>query len=227
MQDFLDSFWEWFKEKTTSPLYATYAFCFVVHNWQIFFTLFFQDNDQLDVPKIEYVQQHFFYKPGAWVLIDYADALLIPALLTFGIIRYLPRVITWAHKLNVKHYFERKRIYETELLAFEKEKNTGLKKLVNVKSEQASAIKKIENLIPEKQVWEKEFGELGDKLNQVHFNEAIRTIYENQGWVHQMPSGFIAFADVHGLIEFNEDRGKIFLTPKGKLFAKKFISRNR
>lgn len=221
MQDFLDSFWEWYKEKTTSPLFATFVFCFVIENWKIFFTLFFQDSVIIGIPKIEYINKYFFGDQGWLLVFDYLKVFLIPIIFTYLIIRWLPYISAWAHKLSVLHYFERKGFYDRALLDFEKAKNVDLNMLADVKVEQANAIERIEQSTPE--AWERDFKVLEDRLNEVGFSNAIKQIYGEGGFVSRMPSSFVAFGDVNGLLEFNDNRSAVSLTDKGKFFAKKIL----
>ena len=233
MDEALKSIWDWFKEKTTSPLYPTYAFCFMFHNWKIFFTLFFQDVGQLEgMTKVKYVTTYFVTQ-GGWQAFfqNMWDIFLFPAAITFCVISFLPRLHLWAHKLNVKHYFERKRIYEQENLLFAKAENRDLKELADIKREQASAkeviVKEDARVVTTKEdLWEKEYQSLRDGLKTYGFEVVIETVYQKNGLIvrgghRNAEADTLAFADACGLIDIDEN--VIRLTEKGKYFSRMYL----
>src|SRR3989344_4082156 len=152
-------------ERTTSPLYGVYAISFVIWNWKVIYTLFWEDKGIFSSsPRVDYVQQNFLFQSNPngdiWpALINILWILIPPAVLTFIIIMWMPRLHAWAHRLSVRAHFDRKAVFYQERLLYETMEQKNLKSLAEVTQEQVKIKKEIvENLTQEEQ-WGLEFEE--------------------------------------------------------------------
>jgi hypothetical protein len=247
MPETVKSIGAWFKEKTTSPLYGVFIACLLFWNWRIIYTLFWQDMGIITIPTIEYIQRNLlFIQPDEGllnILINKGWMLVPPVIFTYLIIRWLPPVHEWAHRIHVKNYFSRKIVFFEEKLKYqqlklkhEESKKGILKSLVGIKQEQVESEKQIqksekeiEKSLSNQDRWEIEFSEFIKTANATKFKETLDLIYrydgqlQNQYGEKNSSSASLAVADSHGLISLDSKTAR--LTEKGKFFAKKFLDR--
>lgn len=223
MLEIFESLSQWFKEKTTSPLYGTYIFAIIFWNWRFFYTLFFQAQTSLSIPKIEYVEQKFLsdglVQHFLWFLIP-------PLVITYIIIWWLPIVANLVHKRHLRFYFYRKSTYDEEKLVYEERRKQILNQLVGIKEQQIESTKKIQKSLTNEERWEEEYNEFTKSNIFQRFEQIIEAVYKNSGYLpnSNVDSNMIAGADVRGLTTFQDSsRTQIDLTEKGKFFAKKYL----
>ena len=166
MNEVFNSITEWWKEKTTSPLYGTFIFSVILWNWKFFYVLFWQDQSVLSLPKIEYVEQHFLNYSGFWLnlSIHFLWFLILPAMSTYIIIWWIPLLTNLAHKVSTQFYFNRKGIfddlslnYDNRRLEYEHKQKRNMERFLEVKKEQIATGKKIEHTLTDEDRWRVEF----------------------------------------------------------------------
>lgn len=107
MDEICNSISKWFKEKTTSPLYGIFIFSVVLWNWKFFYVLFWQGEEKLSIPKIEYIQATLLIHQNFWQHL--VHFLVFPLVSTYVAICWLPIVSNWAHKKHIEFFYERKK----------------------------------------------------------------------------------------------------------------------
>ncbi len=218
---------QWAKERTTSPLYGTYIFSVILWNWKFFYTLFFQDQTVLGMPKIEYVENKFL---GDGIVEHLLFFVVWPLVTTCFIIWIMPFFSSLAHKAHLRFYFDRKNMYDAAALEYENKKSRNLQQLVRIKKEQMTNEKEIEKNLTEADLWAAEFNEFARSSIFNKFRQVIRAIYEDNGYINRqfsIDTSILAVADSRGLIKFiTGPRSQIEFTEKGKLFVKKYLEIN-
>ncbi len=221
MTDIINSISIWFKEKTSSPLYGTYIIFLISWNWKFFYTLFFQDQSALDLPKIEYLQKHFIDNQG---LVEHWLWFLIPPIiLTYLAIWWMPYVTNRAHLIHAKHYTDRRINYETERVRYEKYKNDALSTVANLKAEQKTSIEKIEDNMTSDEKWDREIEALDIDTLMGIMPRLSETIYGNYHGYYRdarLAPEILATAHSMDLVEFYDNKNAIEFTEKGKYFFK-------
>jgi hypothetical protein len=233
MNDTLDSVREWFKERTTSPLYGTFIFSVILWNWKFFYILFWQAEEKLSLPRIEYVQQNILKSEN--LLKHFLSFLILPAISTYFIVWWLPILSNWAHKKHTVFYYKRKFIVDDARIKYETQEKDNLISISTIKKEQAEVKKEIEENTSEEDKWAAEFELIKSHPIFSRFREITDLIYSNGGkthkiinnaWTRVISTDALAFADTRGLIQITNDTSqaiqeKINLTKKGKFFAAK------
>jgi len=228
MGELLESISQWLKERTTSPLYGTYIFSFIIWNWEFFYVLFLQDQASLPLPKIEYIEQKFL--SDGW-FVHFSFFLIPPVIITYIIIRWLPFLSNWAHRVYLHFYFERKNLYEETNLHNEEGRKRTLQQLAETKEQQAISKMKIRKNITNEERWEEEYNEFAKGNIFGRFSQIIDAVYEKSGYLYvdnegkkPVDSDILAGSDTRGLISFTDSgRNQIDLTEKGKFFTKKYL----
>lgn len=237
MTNVLESFGEWWREKRNSSLYVTYIFFLILWNWKILFVLFIEKNIPEHVSSYQYAMS--LYVPITEnYLLDFIIykflSLLVPAVLTFLAVKYLPNVNAWAHKIEGKNYFDRRLINDEQRSEFEKQRTRFLKNIAEQKEIQRVFNEDIEEKTTEKEVRQNEFAELAKDKNFVEaMNKAIDSIYYNAGSFNQGGFGkelldlLLArqIIEVEFRAQLHESRLKFTL--KGEEFAKMFTAKSR
>ncbi len=77
IKDFIMSFRENFREKTTNPFLGTYATVWVIRNWELVYTLFHFDDNYALQQKIDFINSYYHDK-------SFVAGLLFNILYTFG-----------------------------------------------------------------------------------------------------------------------------------------------
>jgi predicted transcriptional regulator len=247
MKDVINSFSDWMKEKTSSPLYFTYICFLVIWNWQFFYALFFENSSLLNVSHLQYAisfQKNFFISlpiPStfndllSWTL-KFLFEFFPPILFTYISIIYLPKISAWAHEIYLKNFFERQLAYDNASLEYETQKTKNLKRVGVQKIEQVKEKEKIARVLSDEEKWEIDYIEFKKHSLYSRFREALTAVYRNNGstrifsnggYVPTVSPNILAMADVKGLINIIGDkRDKIELTDKGKYFADKYLETN-
>ncbi len=234
MGDILASIAKWFKERTTSPLYGTFVFSVILFNWKFFYILFWQDEDKLSLPKIEYVQRNILDYQSLSTHITHF--LIFPIIITYLIVWWLPILSNWAHKKHTIFYYKRRLIIDSARLDYEKEEKNNLKSLSEVKKEQAVVKKEIQKNTSEEERWAGELHGITSLPKMIEaIKVAVRVVYEaagrfttdysyNGNYLVYISPDHLARLDTLGIINIIKGDGnsdKINLTEKGKFFVKK------
>lgn len=234
MPEFIKSITDWFKERTTSPLYSTFIFSLIFYNWKFFYILFWQSEDKLKLPRIEYVERVILSNES--YLLHVINFFLIPSVLTYLIIEHLPKLSIWAHKRQVSSYYEKRENYDERRLEYEKSKSDSLEKIVEEKKKQVVVEEEIKNNTTQEDRWNEEYSKLTNNQIYSKLNQIVKVIYEHGGrtriWNTNRQSydlyadlDIIAFAHTNGIIEKEgiDGQERLTLTLKGKFFISKFI----
>ncbi len=232
MTDIIDSIGNWLKERTTSPLYGTFIFSVILWNWKFFYILFWQNEEKLFIPRIEYVQLNILNYQN--ILSHFLHFLILPIISTYIIIWWLPILSNWAHRKHTEFYYKRKIIFDDLRLEYERKEKSNLVSISEIKKEQAEAKKEIAENTTEEDKWIEEFESFKAHPMFSKFSQIIDVIYGNGGRTHKLINNqfiraiypdVLAFADTRGLIQItntaSQSQEKIDLTKKGKFFASK------
>lgn len=244
-EDITKSIQDWFKEKTSSPLYFTYIIFLVAWNWKLFYILFFEDASLLKTSHIEYISTFEFHINVfsnvfwsviiSWIL-NTGWHLIPPIIFTYLAIEYFPILHKWAHTIHIKNYFDRKLAWDNANLDYEKRRTKYLQQEVIQKGIQVSEKKKIEKIQTEEEKLEKELNQsLLDFQNLEAIKVAINVVYGTKGRYSNnfrdpnvvdgyrtfISSDFLSRLDTLGLITINTRETQIEFTNKGKYYIRK------
>jgi hypothetical protein len=251
MKETLEQFGEWWKEKTTSPIYFTYFFYVVLWNWKLFHVLFVEDASKFSVPRIEYVQQMYTFVdnlplyPSLVPFVSFIWHFIPPIIFTWLTIAYLPIVYRWALGLHIENKFEHRRQYQREKLKYEEwllkqqetisEVTTKRAEQVKVEKEQKEIINKT---ITEREKNILEYKEFKKSSLFKKFQQIKKSIYSYNGrttpWINGedvriVDESILAIAHAKELIEITRDSNNnevIKLTPKGLIFMDLYLADN-
>ena len=236
MTNYLESFKEWFKERTASPLYGTFIFSVILWNWRFFYILFWQDETILSLPRIEYVQKNILDLQSFWYHILFF--VFFPILSTVIIIWILPIFSSYAHSRSTKFYFDRKRIFDVQDKLYKKQETEDLKKVKRETIKQTHVLEEIVSESKKKQnaeakvaaLWEQEYVGFKETLRSKVLSSVNELIYVYNGKnldVYNRPtvnSNDIAYAHTSGIIGLTRGSSDTYiLTEKGKYFIKKYL----
>ncbi len=217
----------WPRERTVSPLYGTYIISNILWNWKFFYVLFFQAQSALNVPKIEYIESKFLTGDvfsQAWHELYF---FIPPIIFTFIIIKWVPRLTSWAYNLSVRDDFGRRRAFEVEKLSFERQQKDILSQYLQIKQEKNITQEKIELIMTDEERWTAEYEEFKKTPGYINFNGLLVNIYQNEGYVRSganpLDPETYAVVDSLGLIMARTEY-QISLTEKGKFFVKKYLA---
>lgn len=237
MENVLESFGEWWRERRNSSLYFTYIFFLIVWNWKFLFLLFIEENIPKHVSSFQYAMS--LYEPltgNYWldVVMYKCWELLVPALLTFLAIKYLPWINAWAHKIEGQNYFDRRLVYDQQRSDFEKQRTKYLREIAQQKEEQKVYKEEIEEQTTDKEQWQNEFAELAKDQSFVKaMSNAIDSIYYHAGTFNQGAFGKelldMLLARQIVVVEFRKQvsEARLAFTEKGEEFAKMFTAKSR
>ncbi len=233
MGDIIDSITKWVKERSTSPMYGTFIFSVILWNWKFFYVLFWQEEEKLSLPRIEYVQQNFL-NSQTWP-IHITFFCVLPLVSTYIIIWWLPLLNNWVHKKHLSFYYSKKSIIDSARLDYEKKQEKNLKLISLVKKEQVEARKEINKNVSQEDRLILDFEEF-KKMKSYHevMKQIKDAIYDNNGrlmlWngvvdVAAVTSDNLAVADSKKIVILSGvgDGRKIELTEKGKFFMEKYL----
>ncbi len=238
MDNIFNSFNEWWNERRNSSLYFTYILFLVLWNWKVLFILFIENNVPPHVSNFQYAISLYLPITGQFpldFLLYKANALLVPALLTFIAIRYLHEVNSWAHRIGVSNYFERRLIYDEKRADFEDKRTDFLKRIAEQKEKQKGYKIDIEEQTTDKEKWQNEFADLIADKN-LSFSKAmakaIDSIYYSRGSFNHGEFGkdlldlLLSYQIIS--VQIRDGVGeRLEFTQKGENFAKMFTAKAR
>lgn len=117
MNEILSSIIKWFKDRTASPMYGTFVFSVILWNWKFFYLLFWQSEDKLGLPKIEYIQNNYLNQQTYWQHL--LHFLIFPLVSTYVIIWWLPILNNWAFKKHMYYHYQRETIIDSAKFNYE------------------------------------------------------------------------------------------------------------
>lgn len=235
--ELFQSIGNWFKERTTNPLYVAFIISVIIWNWKFFFILFFQNEEYLLQPKIEYLDLYFNSLNCTYNLPHWISFLLFPAISTFVIIWVLPYFNNFAYKTYLKFHYQREAIKDAEKITYERKKEGSLIEISKLKESQVDIKRDIEKNTTEEDRWIQEYESIKNKPLFKEMNKLKSVIYEHSGntyyyngaagqYLLRIPADVLAVADSRGLIRIsgvNHDQ-KIEPTEKGKFFIDRFLN---
>ncbi|HCC04956.1 TPA: hypothetical protein DEP58_01455 [Patescibacteria group bacterium] len=259
MTDIMDSFSEWFKEKHNSSVYGIYIIAFIAWNWRMFYVLFLEDNIVGDVTTLSYAEKfsHHLEKfnTGYFLLdnevvsfvLNHIILFGVPLIVTYFAIWWLPYMNNLAHERQLKFYFERRSLFDSENTKYQRLKNSKLKEFNEVTKEQTKILKdivtesekKLEieenvagNIYAREASWDMEYKKLNEYFKQKVLKNISEMVYKYGGklvdsWNNStIQTDELAYADTNGLLELKKNTSDIYqLTEKGKYFLKKILEK--
>lgn len=235
MDEGVKSFWEWWREKTSSSLYFTFVFSFIAWNWRGLYILFADDPTSSLAERLlrfEYELHFGTHFPAS--ALNYYYSLGLPAVSTFLIVLLFPKINEWAHKIETASYFKRKEEY----LKMESESIQRVNYALNI---QVGEIKKQETLVKEKSESKNRIETLLSELSgdgdyeefkktslYYTFPKFVSSIYESVGTPYwsRFDSKDLSIADSFSLVKLDRASGEIELTQKGRDFNRR-VSQKR
>lgn len=238
MENFFNSFGEWWRERRNSSLYFTFIFFVIVWNWQVFYLLFIAEQVNPIISNFQYVLLQ--NKPiSAFPLLDWlyfkCNELVIPIFLTFLSVRYLPQLNDWANNIENENYFNRRLSYDKKRAEFEEKRTVYLKKIAEQKVRQQVYKEEIDEQTTEKEEWQNEFADLVNDNTSLFSNamsKAIGSIYYSRGNFNQGEFGKelldLLLSNRVISVQVRDGVGeRLEFTKKGEEFAKMFTSKSR
>ncbi len=254
VNDFWSSLAEWLKEKTSSPIWGVFIVAYVVCNWKKLYVLFWEYGAPTAGTRLEFLNNELFPFHGeGWqlypsILGNWASELVLPIVITFFIIKYIPHIEKWAHDLHLYFYFERKKNFKKKELEYEKFSSQHIQNVLIEKEKQIESAQSVEELTkqinsllsqvselqrkesndvisPDDARWEMEFERFGKSNIFKKFSQIVDAIYKHDGYVStfdfELDKDILAFSHTNGLVE--KDGNQITLSAKGKYFAKRYL----
>lgn len=263
MKDFLDSFNSWIKEKNNGPFYVVFLLSYIGWNWKTIYVLFFENENYLrGATKLEYASWHsnvmdrldtnvflfgipVFDNPLVQAIVDFGSLFLVPVILTYLAVTWLPYLHNWAHKKHLKFTFGRKLEFDRQNTSYQQEKTEILN---NVKAESKRQTKVLEELVEESEKqkrveallpdsagiwedrWRKEFETFQKSPLYHEFRKVYELIYTHGGQVEgdygriNIDAKSLAYAHANDLVTYKDDSTNIVqLTEKGRYFTKLYL----
>lgn len=239
MTEIINSISNWFRDRVASPLYGTFIFSVITLNWKFFYVLFWQSEQKIHLPAIEYVQKNILELKEIWYY-DYPqhilDFLIFPAILTFIILWFIPHLSNKAHNKYLDFYFQRKQNLNDKRLKYETLAKDTLLSMSKIKEQKNIAQENIEKNSTKEERWNDEFKKivLTNERNLYALEIVHDIVYKTRGffttssqYVNKndetpIEPETLARLDTLGLIIIEEAR--IQLTEKGKYFL--FLKQN-
>ena len=218
VNELANSIAKWFRERTTSPLYGTFVFSVILWNWKFFYILFWQNEEKLTLPRIEYVQRFILNNQTNWYHMLYF--LILPITSSYIIVWWLPVISNWAHKKHIEYYYDRRLIIDKARLDYEKKEKETLTSISTVKKEQIEVKKEIQKNTTEEERWDLEFENFRNSNSLLAYSNFLDEFYKGRKNLYQFSSNDTAYFDALGLITI-ETNTINSLTKKGKHFALK------
>jgi len=250
IDDFKKSISATLYERTTSPLFGTFLFSWIVWNWKIILALFFTTTEELKMTKFEYIDLK---------LLNVYDGLIFPIVSTLLILTLYAWLAEQAYKLWL--FFDKRKndfknaIEKQKLLTVEQsmklrlelsKKEEEFEKLIKDKEELIASLRienselqtkfnseeiNIDNVISSEQKIREANGEIEKFFKNdaaVSYFEDI-TNYIQKGWSFDsdvIPDNITSFYFAHNLIEITSRNGIFKFTEKGKEYLREFFDRN-
>lgn len=243
-------------EKTTSPLFGTFLFSWILWNWKIIIVLFFTASYELEITKFEYIDIN---------LLNILEGLLYPFISTLIILTIYSALSVQAYRLWL--YFDKlKSKYKNEnekdkLLTVEQSmklrvqfsnQEDSFKNLINEKEELISALKnKISELNNEskdevlsssnesseltltdpqitKSAKERNLDDFFTYKTAVNYFEQVSILIQNKRpfGEEQIPDSVISYYIAHDLIVSSDDYGRYDFSTKGRDYLREYYRRS-
>lgn len=223
---------DFLKDRATSPLYRTFIFLSAVFHWEFIYTALFVDEGiiltNLHLLKNDYLLERFFnfFSFGFWFYF------FLPFVFTWLVIYIFPFYL----EIPAFRRAERDRKSKAEIrITIEKELDAVRTKALKVITERIHqeeaairAQKEIEVLDPTVS-WRAEYDVFKESSLYPKFQYILESIYERQGHIRieefggvrfEIPKEILAYCHVNDLIELNDPKDRIELTPKGKFYLR-------
>lgn len=237
MNGFVDSFFEYWRTRTKTQVYATFAFWWFVLHFEFFYTLLFVEQDKIlalkHQLKNEYVWSYFIDYSSLQFWIIQGLLFILACLLTWFFIKIFPKLI-----LNKAYSWERDNELDRQARKIEYEVALAEKKESLLDSQKRQAVSEKETQDIQEDInkkWRKDFELFKKDPAFGSFEDILKSIYENRGRIKKtryedgsgqvlsrIPSGSLALADGLGLINVDNDKERIELTDKGRYFVSKY-----
>lgn len=230
-----ESIWEWWKEKTSSTVYFTYVLAFISWNWKAIYILFRDSSNSDYQQKFLYISEEIYFGGTTWFdwIQNHAWAVLMPIVITYVLVKYLPKINTWAHEIETESYFIRKRKYDDMAYDHEEKRKKVLEKHVETRSSVADLLEKlnegqekIEKTLTPEQKLKSEYLEFKETSAYHNFSEILEKIYSNSNFVYNFQPADLATLDGYLLVVI-DGNNSVTLTDKGRQFSKLFSTENR
>lgn len=234
-------------ERTTSPLFGTFLFSWIVWNWKIVLVLFFTNTKELKTTKFEYIDSN---------LLNIYDGLIYPIISTILILTVYSWLAEQAYRLWL--YFDKRKndhknsIEKQKLLTLEqsmklrvelankeesfekliKDKDDLITALKNENSELTTRLSEISNNRKQIELTDsnsskdkKEMDEFFSNQNAVnHFEEIANYIQHNWQFSNEaIPDRIASYYIAHDLIKKGSGSGRYDFTEKGKNYLKEYF----
>lgn len=224
------SFWEWWREKTSSSLYFTYLISFVAWNWKGIYVLLIDDSPILPKERLSYVINELYFGADFPAnLLNFSYSIGLPAMSTFLIILLFPKLNEWAHKIEIDSFFKRKQYYldaeSGSIAEVNKEMEIqlkGIKEQLALAKNKSETRKEIMSLRPVSDGWDEDFEDFKKTTLYWTFPQFAANVHERGAyyWDRFKPDE-LAVADSFSLVKLDKENGTIELTDKGKYFNRR------
>jgi len=236
-------------ERTTSPLFGTFFFTWVIWNWKIIMVLFFTTSIELKTTKFEYINDN---------LLNILNGLIYPIISTIVILTLYAWLSEQAYRLWL-FFDKRKSDYKNEI---EKHKLLSVEQSMKLRIEIANKEESFENIIKDKEqlisALKSEIKELATRLKTLNdLNAEKNSILENSNdginerdqffenaeaasyfehianyvqhnWIFeskQIPDRITSYYIAHDLISKGNHAGTYDFTEKGKIYLREYFRR--
>lgn len=230
MSEFVSSLIEYYKNRTKMQVFGVFGFWWFVFHVEYFIVLFFVGQDEIlqkeDLLKNEYLNMLY----GPYFDAEYLIRFTLPFILTWLTIYYFHKLIFNRFYLKEKENdYGRQTIkikHESDInkvrAKYEKQNIVSLKTIEESKKKE----QQIEKNNPEV-IWEKEYSAFTANPLFAKFDQLIRCLYEYSGQTHvyqtfTLDKDLLAFVDVSGLVNYDQQSNVISLTDKGRFFVKTY-----
>ncbi len=234
----LDSVKEVLEKRWGNAMYGTFIISWVIWNWDVIYITFFVDQDLIFETtgqlKIYYVTSQYSWDELRSVIWSLVRLLFGPAFATFVILWGIVEIDIFCYRKDVSNEIRK----ENERIKQKEEFLLKERKVLEEEQENVAIAEELRISLPEEKKWENEYKELSENdifkkaMGQVKtclyaYGGRIK-VYASMGGIEfAYPSDYLAYLDANGLIEFfDEDKGRIGATKKGKYFLKKFMQDN-
>lgn len=242
MNEISNSIVEAIKKRTASATLGTYFFFWCAYHWQGLYVTFFVNQDlifktQNGLLKNEYVDQYFFGWSG-WNDFDFYLGIVIPGMLTYLFIWWLPHILLKMYRKEQWFKIEKRIIrIEQEKKIQEDRKELAKETTEAIQEEVKTArAKKSAAKIDPKLLWDEEIVSLKKSKQYEKLRDVFICYYRYggerrvEGTYKSMPefelnADSLRIADTYSLVTMSSNGKVIALNEKGKYFASKYEGR--
>jgi len=233
-------------ERTTSPLFGTFLFSWILWNWKIILVLFATNSQELETTKFEYIENN---------LLNYSSGIIYPVASTILILTLYAWLAEKAYQLWL--YFDKRKLdLKNEI---EKNKLLTLDQSIKLRLEISKKEESFDNLLKEKekliQVLRAENSELLKQNSQNEiintsdvkedfnqdYSDEIRSFFKNEdavayiedvaqyvqyGWSmdsEKIPENILTYYLAFDIIQKVNDNGVFEFTPIGKQVLREYF----